>query len=375
MSGAVEFAHIDSPYRRYAALPDRERIQWVQADRWIGFDQAQAALDRLNALLDYPARDRMPCLLIFGNTGMGKTKIIRKFEREHPPVFCQATGELIAMGHQVKIMPPSYVKAYVRRGKNDAADAAAICEAVMRPHMRFVPVKTEEQQAALMLHKARELLVRQQTMLINAIRGHMAELGMIAPQGSAKIKDLIAVIQESEDQSIPALARAALQPLVRQLHSLDEQVETFDREIKAWHKTNETSRRLATIPGIGILTAAAIAATVRDPSFFKSGREFAAWLGLTPRQNSSGGKDRLGRISKKGNTYIRRLLVTGATSMLRYARAKTAAGADWVNGLLQRRPARLVTVAMANKTARIAWAVMMKGENFRVPARLVTEAA
>ena len=143
--------------------------------------------------------------------------------------------ELMAMGHQVKIMPPLYVKAYVRRGKNDAADAAAICEAVMRPHMRFVPVKTEEQQAALMLHKARELLVRQQTMLINAIRGHMAELGMSAPQGSAKIKDLIAVIQDSEDQSIPALARAALQPLVRQLHTLDEQVETLDREIKAWH--------------------------------------------------------------------------------------------------------------------------------------------
>jgi transposase len=280
------------------------------------------------------------------------------------------------MGHQVKIMPPSYVKAYVRRGKkNDAADAAAICEAVMRPHMRFVPVKTEEQQAALMLHKARDLLVRQQTMLINAMRGHMAELGMIAPQGSAKIKDLIAVIQESEDQSIPALARAALQPLVRQLDTLAEQVETLDREIKAWYKTNETSRRLATIPGIGVLTAAAIAATVPDPSFFKSGREFAAWLGLTPRQNSSGGKERLGRISKKGSTYIRRLLVTGATSMLRYARAKTAAGADWVNGLLQRRPARLVTVAMANKTARIAWAVMMKRENFRVPARLVTEAA
>jgi transposase len=283
--------------------------------------------------------------------------------------------ELIAMGHRVKIMPPSYVKAYVRRGKNDAADAAAICEAVMRPHMRFVPVKTEEQQAALMLHKTRELLVRQQTMLINAIRGHMAELGMIAPQGAAKVKDLIAVIQESEDQSIPALARAALQPLVRQLHTLDEQVEILDREIKAWHKTNETGRRLATIPGVGILTASAIAATVPDPSFFKSGREFAAWLGLTPRQNSSGGKDRLGRISKKGNTYIRRLLVTGATSMLRYARAKTAAGADWVNGLLQRRPARLVTVAMANKTARIAWAVMVKGENFRVPVRPMTEAA
>lgn len=250
--------------------------------------------------------------------------------------------ELIAMGHQVKIMPPSYVKAYVRRGKTDAADAAAICEAVMRPHMRFVPIKTEDQQAALMLHKARELLVRQQTMLINAIRGHMAELGMIAPQGSAKIKDLIAVIQDSEDQSIPALARAALQPLVHQMQTLDGQVEVLDRMIMAWHKTNETSRRLATIPGVGVITASAIAATVADPSFFSSGREFAAWLGLTPKQNSSGGKERLGRISKKGNTYIRRLLVTGATSMVRYARAKTAAGADWVNGLLQRRPARLV---------------------------------
>jgi transposase len=275
--------------------------------------------------------------------------------------------EFIAMGHQVRLMPPSYVKAYVRRGKNDAADAAAICEAVMRPHMRFVPIKTEEQQAALMLHKARDLLIRQQTMLINAIRGHMAELGMIAPQGFTKIKDLIAVIQDSEDQSIPALARASLQSLVRQMQSLTGEVEALDRKIKAWHKTNETSRRLATIPGIGFLTASAIAATVLDPSFFKSGREFAAWLGLTPRQNSSGNKERLGRISKKGNTYIRRLLVAGATSMLRYARLKTAAGADWVNGLLKRRPARLVTVAMANKTARISWAVMVKGQNFRAP--------
>ena len=225
--------------------------------------------------------------------------------------------EFIAMGHQVRLMPPSYVKAYVRRGKNDAADAAAICEAVMRPHMRFVPIKTEEQQAALMLHKARDLLIRQQTMLINAIRGPMAELGMIAPQGFTKIKDLIAVIQDSEDQSIPALARVALQSLVRQMQSLTGEVEALDRKIKAWHKTNETSRRLATIPGIGFLTASAIAATVLDPSFFKSGREFAAWLGLTPRQNSSGNKERLGRISKKGNTYIRRLLVAGATSMLR----------------------------------------------------------
>jgi transposase len=283
--------------------------------------------------------------------------------------------ELIAMGHDVKMMPPSYVKAYVRRGKTDAADAAAICEAVTRPNMRFVPIKTEDQQAALMLHKTRELLVRQRTMLVNAIRGHMAELGMIAPQGSRKIKDLIAVIDDGEDQSIPVLARAALQPLVRQMQTLEEQVDVLDREIMAWHKSNETSLRLVTIPGVGFITASAIAATATDPSFFSSGREFAAWLGLTPRQNSSGGKDRLGRISKKGNTYIRRLLVAGATSMLRYARTKTAPGADWVNGLLQCRPPRLVTVAMANKTARIAWAVMARKETFRVPHPTTIEAA
>jgi transposase len=329
---------------------------------------------------------------VHGVDGEGKVVIRRKLRRAKVREFfaelapclvgLEACGtahfwarELIAMGHQVKMMPPSYVKAYVRRGKTDTADAAAICEAVLRPHMRFVPIKTEDQQAALMLHKARELLVRQQTMLINAIRGHMAELGMIAPQGSGKIKELIAVILDSEDQSVSALARAALRPLVHQMQTLDGQVKALDLEIRAWHKTNETSRRLATIPGIGILTASAIAASVPDPSFFSSGREFAAWLGLTPRQNSSGGKERLGRISKKGNPYIRQLLVTGATSMLRFARTKTAAGADWVNGLLQRRPARLVTVAMANRTARIAWAVMAKKETFRVPVLPMAEAA
>jgi transposase len=279
--------------------------------------------------------------------------------------------ELMALGHEVKIIPPSYVKAYVRRGKNDAADAAAICEAVGRPNMRFVPVKTEEQQAALMLHKARELLIRQQTMVVNALRAHMAELGMIAPQGRGKIKDIIAVIEDGADESIPDLAKAALKPLVSQLRANEDATAALDAEIKAWHKSNVASQRLATIPGIGFLTASAIAATVPDPSFFRSGREFSAWLGLVPRQNSTGGKERLGQISKQGNPYIRRLLVIGATSMLRYARAKTAPGADWVNSLLERRPARLVTVAMANKTARIAWAVMANGETYRAPGAAV----
>ncbi len=279
--------------------------------------------------------------------------------------------ELVALGHEVKIIPPSYVKAYVRRGKNDAADAAAICEAVARPNMRFVPVKTEDQQAALMLHKARELLIRQQTMVVNALRAHMAELGMIAPQGRGKVENIIAVIVDDEDESIPALAKAALRPLVAQLRANEDATAALDAEIKTWHKGNAASQRLVTIPGIGFLTASAIAATVPDPSFFRSGREFSAWLGLVPRQNSSAGKDRLGRISKQGNPYIRRLLVIGATSMLRYARAKTAPGADWVNGLLERRPPRLVTVAMANKTARIAWALLSKGETYRAPITAV----
>jgi transposase len=275
--------------------------------------------------------------------------------------------ELRALGHEVRIMPPSYVKAYVRRGKNDAVDAEAICEAVTRPTMRFVPIKTEDQQSALMLHKARDLLVRQQTMLVNALRGHMAELGMVAAQGRKRIDDIIAVIEDTEDESVPALAKAALKPLVAHLRASEEATAALDAEIKAWHKGNEASRRLATIPGVGYLTASAIAASVPDPSFFRSGREFAAWLGLVPRQNSSGGKERLGRISKQGNRYIRRLLVIGATGMLRFARAKSAPGAEWVNGLLERRPPRLVTVAMANKTARIAWAVLAKGGTYRVP--------
>ena len=276
--------------------------------------------------------------------------------------------ELVALGHEVKVIPPSYVKPYIRRGKNDAADAEAICEAVTRPNMRFVPIKTEEQQAALMLHKARELMVRQQTMLMNALRAHMAELGMVAPLGRSKLNDIIAVIEDFEDESISVLAKSALKPLVMQLRANEEATAALDVEIKAWHKNDAASQRLATIPGVGYLTASAIAATVPDPSFFKSGREFSAWLGLVPRQNSSGGKERLGRISKQGNPYIRRLLVIGATSMLRCARAKTAPGANWVNGLLERRPARLVTVAMANKTARIAWALLARGETYQTAA-------
>lgn len=278
--------------------------------------------------------------------------------------------ELIKCGHTVRLMPPSYVKPYVRRGKTDATDAAAICEAVTRPSMRFVPVKTADQQSALMLHRARALLIRQRTMLINALRGHLAEFGIVAAQGVRSIAVLVEKVFADPRQptEIPPLARAALEPLVAQVTDLQARIKALEVELLAWHRASEESRRLETIPGVGFITATAIAATVTDPAHFRSGREFAAWLGLTPRQNSSGGKERLGRISKMGDGYLRTLLVVGATAVMRYARQKTAAGTSWVNGLLATKPARLVSVALANKMARIAWALLSKKEVYRLPS-------
>jgi len=275
--------------------------------------------------------------------------------------------QISALGHDVRLMPPSYVKAYVRRQKNDAADAEAICEAVTRPTMRFVPVKSAERQGVLVLHRARELLVRQRTMLINAIRGHCAEFGMIAPQGARRAAELVEQIRQAEARLLPDLARSALLMLADQLDALAAQIHALERRLLAWHRQDQASQRLATIPGVGIITATALAATVVDPSAFRSGREFAAFLGLVPRQNSSGGKDRLGRISKKGDGYLRKLLVVGATSVIRRARTSTSPSALWIKALLERRPARVVTVAMANKTARIAWAVLARGDVYRAP--------
>jgi transposase len=272
--------------------------------------------------------------------------------------------ELMHLGHSVRLMPPSYVKPYVRRGKNDATDAEAICEAVQRPSMRFVPVKSADQQSVLMLHRVRALLIRQRTMLINALRGHLAEFGIVVAQGVSRIRELIEILRgENPNASVPALARAALAPLVAQLSEIQPRIKELEGELLAWHRTSEESRRLETIPGVGFITATAIAATVTDASHFRSGREFAAWLGLTPRQNSSGGKERLSRISKMGDGYIRTLLVVGATAVMRYARQKPT----WMAALLARKPARLVSVALANKTARIAWALLAKKETYRVP--------
>lgn len=272
---------------------------------------------------------------------------------------------LQAFGHDVRLMRASYVKPYVKRQKNDAADAEAICEAVTRPTMRFVPIKSEEQQGMLMLHRSRELLIRQRTMIVNALRAHLAELGVIARQGNVGVRLLVDLVNEGEDQSLPSIVRTALLPLTGQLEDIEGRLSALDREIHSRHRNSEVSRRLETIPGNGPITASAIVATIADASLFRSGRHFSAWLGLVPRQNSSGDKERLGGITKKGDPYIRRLLVVGALSALRVSRkngAKTIPGAA---ALRERKPYKLAAIAVANKMARIIWALLTSGERFR----------
>jgi transposase len=271
--------------------------------------------------------------------------------------------ELIAMGHEVVLIPPAYIKPYVKRGKNDAADAAAICEAMSRPGMRFVPVKSADQQAVLMLHKTRELLVKQRTMSVNALRGHLAEFGIVAARGIGRVDELLALAQA--DAALPPIAKTTVAGLAQHLEGLDQSIEIVEEEIAKAHRQNPTSRLLDEIPGIGTLIASVISASFPDPGVFKSGRDFAASLGLTPRQNSTGGKEKLGAITKQGNRYIRKMLVVGATSVLRVAAKREGALADWINALRARKPERLTAVALANKLARICWAVMTTGESFR----------
>ena len=275
--------------------------------------------------------------------------------------------EIGALGHEVRLIPPAYVKPYVKRQKNDAADAEAICEAVTRPSMRFVPVKSAERQSVLMLHRTRDLLMRQRTMTLNAARSHLAEFGIITAQGPRKLLALIRTIRTSEGSGLPQIARTALESLATQLETLAVEIRKLERQLMVWHRADETSQRLETIPGVGIISATALAASVPDPSVFKTARQFAAFLGLVPRQTSSGGKDRLGRISKMGDGYLRRLLVVGATSVLRRANSNTSATGAWVRCLLERKPPRVVTVAVANKTARIVWAVLARRETYRAP--------
>ena len=323
----------------------------------------------------------------------GKVEIRRKLRRselipffeklEACTVVMEACGAahhwariLSGLGHEVKLIAPETVRPFVKKGKkNDPADAAALCTAASRPDTMFVPIKSIEQQGILALHSARSLLVKQQTMLANAMRGLATEFGLTVPKGIDRLEELLALVDA--DKAFPEKARQVFTGLFDQCHELAESIRAFEVEIVAHARHDDTARRLATIPGVGPITASLIAATVVDIGLFKSARHFAAWLGLVPRQYSTGGKTRLGRITKTGNREIRKLLVLGATSMVyRAPRWNSVVGA-WTRGVLERRPVRLVTVALANKMARIAWALMTRNEVYRAKGRVVaaTDAA
>ena len=275
--------------------------------------------------------------------------------------------ELSKLGHEVRLMPAKDVKAYVKRHKNDAVDAEAGCEAVRRPTMRFVVVKSAEQQGRLMQHRTRDLLMRQRTQVINALRAHLAELGIVAAQGREGLKQLLAIIADEKDARLPIDARASLIVLAAQLQALQTMIGSIERRLIVQHRANEASKRLECIHGIGVIGASAIAATVTDPKAFRSGRDFAAWVGLVPRQDSTGGKPKLGPISKQGDRYLRRILVVGAHSVLRRAK-QNPEKYPWLTKLLARRPFKVVAIALANKMARVAWVLLARGGTYRVPA-------
>ena len=276
----------------------------------------------------------------------------------------RAIGEL---GHQVRLIPPAYVKPFVKRQKNDMADAEAICEAAQRPTMRFVAVKSEAKQGAAVIFRARDLLVGQRTQIINALRGHLGEYGLIAPQGPSHAERLIARVEDPAS-GIPDTSRSCLARLVEVLRGLQVQIAEFDREIAARAKADDVARRLMTVPGIGPLIATAIEALAPSPETFRSGRDFAAWVGLTPVQRSTGGKERLGRTSRMGERTLRRLLVIAASAVVRWAKRKGVPAGSWLGRMLARKPPMLVIVALANKNARIAWALLAKGGVYRAPA-------
>ncbi|NNM77813.1 IS110 family transposase [Sphingomonas sp. ID1715] len=274
--------------------------------------------------------------------------------------------ELTALGHDVKLMPAQYVKPYVKRGKNDAADAEAICEAVTRPTMRFVAIKSPDQQSAMMLHRVRLVLCRQRTQLSNALRAHLAEFGVVAPAGRLGLERLLEIVADTADERLPAAARPCLQMLADQLAMVKRQILENDRRIMADARRTELGRRLMEIPGVGPLLASAFVASVADPGVFRTGRDLAAWIGLVPRQNSSGGKERLGSICKAGHRYLRQMLVVGSMAVIRHAE-RSATRRPWLAQLLARKKAKVAAVALANKIARTVWAMMMTGERYRAP--------
>ena len=324
---------------------------------------------------------------VHGIDAAGVVVVRRQLKRRHVLAFFQklapclvgieacATShhwsrEIAALGHTVRLMPPAYVKPYVKRQKNDAADAEAICEAVTRANMRFVETKTPEQQACLMLHRTRHLFIKQQTSVINSIRAHLAEFGIVAPVGRNGVEELLRIAAGPGDARVPEVACMCIAALGVQLRILKAQILEFDRRIIAWHRSNETSKRLDQIPGVGPALATALVASVPDPKAFRSGRHFSAWIGLVPRQRSSGGKDRLGSISKQGDRYLRGLFTAGALAVIRYAKIHGIGHRPWLTTLLARRPTKVAAIALANKLARMAWAVMVKGERYKEPAAL-----
>ena len=324
---------------------------------------------------------------VHGVDAQGQVVIRRQLKRRYVLVFFQKLApclvgieacasshhwsrELKALGHTVRLMPPAYVKPYVKRQKNDAADAEAICEAVTRANMRFVETKTSEQQSGMVLHRTRHLYMRQQTAVINAIRAHLAEFGIVAPVGRNGVEELLDVVADPSDKRVPEIARACLAALGTQLHKLKEQILEFDRMIRAWHRSSEMSLRLDECPGVGPVLATALVATVADPKVFRSGRNFSAWIGLVPKQHSSGGKDRLGSISKQGDRYLRSLFVVGALAVIRYAKIHGTRHRPWLTALLARRPTKIAAIALANKIARMVWAMMARGERYKEPVAL-----